>query len=1114
MENIKIVNAYANNLKHISVDIPIGKITAITGVSGSGKSTLLKNILATYGYKNFSRIASKTIQNELHQKANAEVEEIRNLPAVIFIDVKNSVKTPFSTVSTVSGLHEMLRNLFLDSGEITCINCTSKIKRNYSLINQLRADFKIGDELNTALEYINENGRIYSLAYFDSEKNPTEIEKRKAYATVDFSLSKINEKQITSFNNTYACRVHVVRQNGKTYDFLREIECDSCGFIMPNLIRSRFSFITDYNDGGGACTGCGGSGKTCSISINDLFSDTSKGIISGSSPWINQKGLKYTTVTEKCIFAVYKTLKIPVETPIHEIEDEKLKKILYGIEEEISFTDRVGGKKKIVFKGIANYLTEVYATGRGNASLQSIFSECDCQKCNGTRFDERIKAFSFMGMTFADILQFSLKDLGIWAHEKWETAPTLSKPYLRKILDMCENFEIVSCSHLGMFRATNTLSGGEIQRIRICSLLNSGFQNICFLLDEPSSGLHYSDIENLAILFERIKNAGNTIILVEHNKKLLSYCDYIVDMGPAGGKAGGSILFADKVSEIKKYDTVTAEVLKNQEDKDYDLEKVELTDFMEFKNITAHNLKNISVKIPKNAFSVVCGVSGSGKSTFVKEGVLNTILRTSGLFDFSSVEFLAQSSRTATKNSTVATILNLGNHISKIFAKKSSLPCNYFLPGSAQGKCANCQGSGILYSDENELLGICEQCNGTGFSDEVMQVKISDFTIYDFYNTDFETLALKFGDKKISNYANAAKKLGLGYVTLARNSKTLSKGELQRVTLVKILSEKAKNTLLLLDEPSKGLHASDAKKLLSAIRSIIQEGNTIIAIEHNADLIKNADYIVEFGGTGNSGGKLLFQGRPKLLEDTPTAKMLHPIENCFLEKSEKKQASLPIKIKIPNKELNFVPFTVYKNFENPEILIDYAKATSQNFLSVIIPNNAMFSKSKEGEIHSDAPLTQIIDFSKKIDYEISIMDALGINDLHKKYILAQSNSKILQYVFDSNSKTGKCNCCVGKGTVFGIDENYFLENGNLTADCKKFLRNSTDFYSIAKTMKKEGLDMTKSIADITENEYKMLFWGSDRKYFIEDKIYCWKGIIQNFIEYHKYYDKKNKRENF
>ena len=1117
---IFVKNAYSHNLKNISVSIPIGKITGITGVSGSGKSTLLKNVLGSYGVNNFTLVTSKTIRDSLGRCADIDVDKIDNLPHTILIDVKSSVSNPASTVSTVSGVHELLRNLFTEFGQVNCNMCDSLIKRNYSAVERLTADFKIDDFFKQALNYIDLNGDVIKIEYYDKNGNVTKTEKKMALSTVEFKLNKINERIIRDFNSNYNCRVRAfLKKSDETYDLLCEVECDTCHAIVPALSRSRLSFKTEYNHAGGRCRCCDGSGFVVELEVDRLFQDKTKGILLGASSLITEKGIKYTAVTEKFLEAAFDDLDININTPLKDILPEILEDILYGFGENITFTDRVGGKKTLRYQGVVNYLSESYKAGKGGVLLANLFNKKECSMCDSTRLDKKIECFSFNGKTIKSILKMTLNELGEWCREIKDDVSERAQKYLDRIINETDNFKLLSCDHLSLLRSSNTLSGGELQRIRICALLNSNVTGLCYLLDEPSSGLHYSDIEKLGVLFQKLCLQGNTLIMVEHNKKLLQYCDYIVDMGPFGGRHGGSILFSDELYNINKYNTATTQALLSvgENTKKLNLSPIESKDYLEFKNLSYNNLKDVTIKFPRNAFTVICGVSGSGKSTFIKQAVYSVVGKNTRQYGFDDIEYLGQSSRITSNLSTVASILKLAPYIAKIYEKESKYNKSCFMMGALEGKCPHCAGRRYIYSKEDEFIGVCDQCNGLGFNNSIISVKVDGINIYEIYNTSLEELGTIVKDKKIKKIIEAACALGVGYLTLSRSSKSLSKGEFQRVSLIQVLVGEEKNRLIILDEPSRGLHSVDSGKLIYALRQVTAKGNTLLVVEHNPDLIKNADYIVEFGGTGVSGGYVLFQGKAENIKDTPTASMLKGFKRK--EICKKKDIKKNIIVSDGNKTVKYEPFQLYYAAEDRDMLLKASKKSRSDFLSVAIPNNIMFSKIDKNVIEAETPIIQTIDFGEKIKYSITIAESTNISQLLKRIVAYEDKSGIMKYVFDINSSTGKCATCGGTGIVYAVPTDFFIKENEISPSCKKFISNSTEYKKLFKCLKTEKIDISKSLNVMTSDERKAFFWGHDKTYEIGGKVDRWKGVENYFIEFYKYYpDKlaedffKNKKE--
>lgn len=1105
---ISVQNAYANNLKNISVNIPIGKITAITGVSGSGKSTLLKDILGAYGAQNFVRISSKTVQDALLISRNIDVKNIEHLPNTILIDVNNSVSNPISTVSTISGIHEILRNLFLEYGSIRCEKCGNVVCRDYTLIRQLEADLRFNASFDAAVEYIEKNGSINKIEFFDKNGKNTKNNKKKALATVYFQFNNPTEKLVHDFNNQFGCSIVVTSDTaGVKYDFIKEIECSACHSVGANLIRSRLSYNTSYEDGGGSCRLCGGTGTIAKIKTDCVFPNSSKGIFDGASPFITEKGIKYSTITEKFLTAVYQELGLDVRTPIDSLPEKEFNAILYGWDKEISFKDRVGGKKTQIFKGVVNYLNQSYQMHKGGESLAKLFDTSDCPDCACSRFDRSISRFTFCDESMPSLMMMTLFELGEWCKKKKNSAPINARPYLDKIINETYIFNQLSCGHLSLYRASRTLSGGEIQRIRMGALLNAGIHGLCYLLDEPSSGLHYSDIECLSILLRSICNRGNTIIMVEHNIKMLRCCDYIVDMGPHGGNRGGNVLFSDSMSNIKDKNSATAHALFHEEDHDRNSATVSSVkkDYLLFKNLAYNNLKHISVKFPKNAYTVVCGVSGSGKSTLVKCAVYDSVNSNPSKYGFKKVDFLEQTSKVASRLSTVSSIVDIGNHIAKLYerASKGKIKRSSFLIGSSDGKCRNCGGKGMLFSATDEWIGVCDSCNGYGFNDEVLDVKVDGLNIHDLYNTNLEELNGLVTDAKINKLVVLAIRLGIGYLALSRMSKTLSKGELQRVSLMRILASGENHHLIILDEPSKGLHTSDTSNLVDVCKEIALAGNTLLAVEHNPEMIRNADYMIELGGTGADGGRLLFQGNPSEIKDTPTAKMLNDLESG--ENSSQETEEIRITIQHDRGISEYVPHHLYFEQKYAEALMVATQKARQDFLSVAIPNNSMFARIGRCCSASETPIMLAIDFNERLKYNISVSESLGIRSILTEQAVDETGKQIARYVFDPDRLTGKCATCKGTGKVWMAEEEFFMEGGALSPICKNFLKNSTDYLKFIKLLQKDKIDISKPIADMSDTEKQILFWGYETQYAIDEKSKRWEGIIPYFIQYHNHY---------
>lgn len=1092
---IQVRRAYENNLKHISVDIPLYRITGLTGVSGSGKSTLLKNVLAASGSADYTRIQTKTVRDALRVSDFVKAEDVSNMPLPIFIAAKNVVSNSMSTVSTVSGIQEILRNLFTGFGEVQCPDCGAVAPPGLPVDAVFSAELVCDDRYEAALEHIRKRGTVLSEAFFDRKNRPVKPgAKSAALALAHFSLQRPSDHAVQEIHKRFGCRVLIADRWG-TYDPLSAVRC-SCGKALPRIARSRLSFATSFEEGGGACRCCGGSGSVVSISRDALIEDAERPIFQGGVRFLTKKGLAHTAVTERFVQAAADLYGIDTGEAVGRIPEEKLEKLFYGSEDVITLQDRVGGKKSQAFQGIAAYLCQSYAQGKGGAALAGCCVRKPCPECGGLRLDRETDCFVLFGKTVSELFSMTLTELRDWAVET--RAPAEAGIYLDRLRRKTDCFCRVSCGHLSLGRSSNTLSGGELQRLRICAMLNSSVDRLCYLLDEPSSGLHASEVEHLGALLRELCARGNTVIMVEHNRSLLRFCDHIIDLGPAGGSAGGNLLFSDRLSRVNQYDTATAALLSGKTDAPLpalSAAQARYTNWLTFAGLTENNLKNITVRVPAGCFSVICGVSGSGKSTLLRDVILKRVGRNPEAFGIQGVSFLGQSGGGMPAASTVVTLLKLSDHIAKIFSAAGPLGRSCFMPNAKDGKCPVCEGKGVLFSESGETVGVCDVCQGRCYSPEALSVQVHGVNIDELLNVPLDQLGVLTDDKKLARLSFVCGLLGIGYLTLSRKSRSLSTGELQRVRLAYSLSNSRESgQLYLLDEPSKGLHDKDAGKLAEAIHLLVDAGNTVIAVEHNAHLIAGCDYLVELGGTGRDGGHLLYSGAPSGLSGTPTAGLLRggPERPCQAPPVEDSSASLlPA---LPDSE--------------PEQMREIARRTAEEYLSVAIPNNIFFSRAYSARQIQGIPCLQLIDFSERIRYDISLYAALGIRESVIACVCASNpeDSGMLRYVVHDESPTGKCGRCGGSGAVMLVEEGFFMEDGALTKACVRFLQNSTCYKDAAKVLRSDhGLHITKHLAEMGADERQALFWGWPTPLKAAGRQMTWPGIIAAFLRDHRHY---------
>lgn len=1108
--DIRVNKANEHNLKNISVSIPMYQITGITGASGSGKSTLLRDIIATKGAINFTSIHTKTVKDALQINDYAKVDSVENLPQTIFIDVKNTVKNTASTVSTISGIHELLKNLFIDIGELHCPICGNTSFEILSSGTIFMADIIYDERYSEAESYLIKHGKIVEEFFYDKSGKATS-KRNIAFATIEFTLNTPNDSSIRRFNREFGTSIYI-KYKENSYNPLNTLVCSKCDHLIPRLTRSRLSFNTIYEEGGGACRCCNGSGVTSSIDPKELILDGSKAVLEGAVAFVSEKGIKYTTVTEEFIKAAAKHYGIEIDLPLNKLSEDQMKILFYGGPDIITFKDRIGGKKALVYEGFLAYLLDSYKNGKGKKALTAYFSDIMCPECKGTRFDKLIDSFTVSGVNIRQILSMTITDFGGWCSTEINNSKSGGK-YFESLISKCNHYEAVSCGHLSLDRKSNSLSGGELQRLRLCSLLNSDIDNICYLLDEPSSGLHYSDIEKLGVLFRKICESGNTIIIVEHNRRLLEFCDNIIDMGPFGGERGGNILLSDSIQNISKYDTQTVKYLLN-EDKLKSIDKKttkcisESNDYMEFSHLNYNNLKDVTVHIPYGRITSVCGISGSGKTTLVKNVIYQSVVNNLSKYRFADVYYFTQDNVSTSSLSTIATQTQIMEHIAKIFAKASKLDKKNFMLGSKMGKCPKCLGKGIILSADNENLGVCSLCCGQKYNHNILDVKISGFNISQLMDLPVSELSDCIDDSKLNRLSDIFMKFDIGYLSLSRSIKTLSKGELQRLRLAIALTDKRENTLFLLDEPAKGLHPLNIKTLSTAINELNKFNNTVIAVEHEPIMIKNSDYVIEFGGTGTDGGYLLYEGKTADIPlTTPTGKMLNHTFSLMKNILEREYIS-DICFSSTENEISISRFSVLHDFENNDLINSAVSWISEKYLSVAIPNNIFFSKLNSDTLSITAPIAIEIDFSKNIRYDISLYKALNLKQLVLRGIqcLYSERFDLLKWVFDERSSTGKCSKCNGTGSVSDIPREYFLSDGELTKSCVKFLNSNSQYKEVKKILKsKYKIDFTRKYSEMNDNEKDILFLGTGDNVIFDDESIEWKGVIEQFLIYHKYY---------
>lgn len=1112
---IEIHNAYEHNLKNFSVNIPIGQMTALTGVSGSGKSSLLKNVLAATGARRYSCLHSKTIRSALQISNFVKVDDVLNLPQTIFIDTKNSVTAYNSTVSTLSGVHELLRNLFLEIGECYCPFCENKIEKDAPFPDSFVVDILCDARYDDFVTCLKGVGEITQEAFFDKNQRLLAKKSKTAnFAEIHFKIKNCSEKIIDALDKEH--NLCILVDDFDRYDPRKKIHCPHCGRIVPKLIRSRMSFSTSFDEGGGRCRECNGSGQIIRENIRDFILDAQKTFLGGAVACVNEKGIKYTQINDSILKAFARRENIDLKKKFQDLSADDRNKLMYGDAKELSIGIGKGKKKVVLYRGVIGALKECFLKGKHVAQLAKYFEEQTCSACHGTRLDKEIMGLRLRGMPLASFLRMTLTELFNWCIlAQMEVEPS-ARPYVERLLHRVENFCKVSCGHLSLDRSSSTLSGGELQRIRVCALLNASVNGICYLLDEPSSGLHEQDIESLGVLLRDICRKGNTIVIVEHNRKLLHFCDWIVEFGLGGGKHGGSLVFSDKIENVAKYHSPTAHLLADENDNKIALTNVAINAFLRFEHLHENNLKDITVNIPYNAFTTLCGISGSGKSTVLEQVLLERIRLDPKKYGFSGITYLAQRSSSIPYTSTVATVVDCFDIIVKHFSRASKKTPDVFLPNSSKGKCPTCAGRGVLISAEKESLGTCHQCNGECFDSKTLTTPLGEYQFGEVMKAPLSEIGDLVTDTSVAHFSKAASLLGIGYLTLSRRTTSLSKGELQRLKIANAIAQNVTRHLFLLDEPSKGLHISDATNLVKAIRELTTSGNTVVAVEHTPSVICQSDFIIELGGTGKDGGYLLYSGPAKeiIKGDTPTAVAIKNKNKNQVQRKHHAHTQNTCEYLIEGRTMSYPSNAIHKVNRLRNQFENIASMTLSDFFAASIPGNSYYARAKYyDEKIIQSPVLQCIDFAKRKKTEFSLYDILGLRDAYTKdAINHQKNiADLLRFLFDDSSLTGKCPFCRGRGKTDVINEEYFMEGGQLSKEAKQFLKSSLSFSHFSRDLKKlRGISLLDELADPNTIARKILFYGSQVDAHCDEKgdERRWPGLINFFLQNHAYYPKR------
>ena len=914
-DTIKIFNAKENNLKNINLEIPKNKLIVFTGLSGSGKSTLAFDTLYAEGQRRYIESLSSYARQFLDKVGKPDVERIEGLTPAIAIDQKTTSKNPRSTVGTITEVYDYFRLLYARVGEQHCHQCNKPISK-----------MSATDVINQVLALPNEAKLIILAPLINRKKGSftdlLENLRAKGYVRAmidgvmvrldeDIELSKTQMHTIkvvidrVTANETNKDRIAQDVEKGlkesfgeleieiinheelgveKNIHYSEHMACFDCKISFEPLEPISFSF----NSPKGACSSCDGLGIRYALDMKKVI-DEDLAIEDGAIKIIYgfNKGFYF-----KMLIAFCEQSQINIKIPFRDLEEHQKKSILHGTVDEVKFF----WKKHKLTRKWDGVVKLAYDMIKDEKEMAEFMTEKKCDSCNGNRLKPASQTVYVAKKTIPEILNIPIEEAHSFFQDEnnfsylSEQNKMIAAPILKEIKERIFFLYDVGLGYITLGRDARTISGGEAQRIRVASQIGSGLTGVMYVLDEPSIGLHERDTSKLIKTLRALQEKGNTVIVVEHDKETIQSADFIVDIGPNAGKFGGEVVFAGTLEKMKKAKTLTALYVTEAKKVEYPHNRKQ-EDYIEIKNVNINNIKNLDVKLPLRNLVSITGVSGSGKSSLILQTLLPVAqellnrarkvkkvdgVEIDGLEKLDKVIYLDQSPIGRTPRSNPATYTGLMDEIRDLFTKTKEASLRGYKIGRFSfnvkgGRCEKCQGEGEIKIEMHFLPDImvkCDVCNGDRYNAQTLEIVYRGKNISEVLNMSVDE-ALEFFAKvpKLKAKLQTLSDVGLGYITLGQNAVTLSGGEAQRIKLSKELSKKdTGNTLYILDEPTTGLHFADVDRLTRVLHHLVELGNSVLVIEHNLDVIKNSDFVIDIGPEGgDKGGKIVDMGTPEFL---------------------------------------------------------------------------------------------------------------------------------------------------------------------------------------------------------------------------------------------------------